>query len=227
MTGLRSLPIPTLDLYEVAHLAGGPARVTDTAVVALLERGLLGADADGRLQAVGPSAGHPVEAAVLDAVGPRARRSAASLHWRLADDPRIVAVGERLAGEGLLRRNPVARLRAGWPRLLRTGAGRQLLEQWQTAPPSGVGSPGALRVALSGPPALADLERRTAVFGADDPRPAPRRGSNRPWHVQDHARAVSSSAYGGAAFAGGDVGGAGWGGGDGGCGGGDGGGGGC
>jgi hypothetical protein len=226
MTGPRTLVHTTLDLYEVAHLAGGPERVADTAVVALLGRGLLRLDTACRLQAVGPVGGHPVEAALLEAVGPRARRSAASVRGRLALDPRIVAVGERLTAAGLLRRNPMARLRSGWPCLVRTGAGRRLLAQWQVEPPAAVGSDTAVRVALAGHAGMGDRELRDSVFGTPL-RPTPRSRGGRPWHAGHHARVTPYSAGGGGVTAdGGGWGGGGWGG-DGGCGGGDGGGGGC
>lgn len=190
MTGPGALQPTALDLYEVAHLAGGPPRVTDTAVVVLLERGLLSVDGGGRLHVARPVVGHPVERAVLHAVGPRPGHLAASLHWRLAEDPSIAAGADRLTSEGLLRSNPVARRRAAWPRRLRTRAGRRLLEQWRTAPPAGIGSSGAVRVALRGPEAMTDRVLRDSVFGADEERSAPRRGGNRPWHVGSRAHAA-------------------------------------
>ena len=115
MTGPRTLLPTTLHVYDVAHLAGGPERVADTAVVALLGRGLLRVDPAGRLQAVGRPGGwgvrHPAEAAVLDAVGPRPRWSATTVRRQVTADPRVAALGRQLAAEGLLCRNPLARLR--------------------------------------------------------------------------------------------------------------------
>jgi hypothetical protein len=67
------------DVYDVACLAGGPRRVVDTALVALLVTGRVRAVAPGELQVVEPRRRHPVEAAVLDAVGARGRRSARRL----------------------------------------------------------------------------------------------------------------------------------------------------
>jgi uncharacterized protein (TIGR04222 family) len=73
MTGTH-VPLLRSDLYEIAYLAGGPRRVVETAVVALVENGRLRVDrATGRLHVVDASRRHPVEAVVLDAVGPRGR----------------------------------------------------------------------------------------------------------------------------------------------------------
>ena len=57
-----------LDLYDLAWLAGGPDRVVDTALVALLRSGRIRAHAPGVLATVALARRHPVEAAVLDAV---------------------------------------------------------------------------------------------------------------------------------------------------------------
>lgn len=219
MTGPRTLLPIDLDLYDLAYLAGGPARVADTAVVVLLERGLLRVDPAGRLAAVGRVAGRPVEAAVLDTLGARPLRSAATLTWRLAEDPRVIAVGDRLVRDGLLRRNPLARLWAGSPRLVRTGAGRRALEQ--ADPARAVGSTDGLAVALHGPAAMGDRVLRDSVSGTDSPRAIPRARGSRRRHGDDSAPLAPYTAWG---FAGGD--GGSWGGGDGGggCGGGDGGG---
>ena len=45
---------PNLDLYEVAYLAGGPDRVVDTAVVALVRSGRVRVHSAGQLATVGP-----------------------------------------------------------------------------------------------------------------------------------------------------------------------------
>src|SRR5688500_17785335 len=67
MTAFR----PDLDLYALAYLAGGPQRVVDTALVALVESGRVRVHAPGELAAAVPDRRHPVEAAVLDAIGAR------------------------------------------------------------------------------------------------------------------------------------------------------------
>ena len=58
----------TADLYALACLAGGPERAVDTAVVTLLLDGRLRAEETGALGTMALRYGHPVEAAVLDAV---------------------------------------------------------------------------------------------------------------------------------------------------------------
>lgn len=222
MTGPRTLLPTILDVYEVAHLAGGPERVADTAVVTLLGRGLLRVDPAGRLHAVGRPGSHPAEAAVLEAAGPRPRWSAATVCRRVAEDPRVVSVGERLAAEGLLRRNPLARLREGWPRLLRTGAGRRALDQWAADRFLAGGGTEAAEVALHGTARMGDRVLHDSVFGAPPRRPSPRAWGGVPRYADSHG---SSTGYLGWGYTGGDGGwsGGGWGG-DGGCGGGDGGG---
>ena len=54
-----------LDLYDIAYLAGGPERVVDTALVALVESGRVRVHAPGELAAAVPDRRHPVEAACL------------------------------------------------------------------------------------------------------------------------------------------------------------------
>ncbi len=72
MTGVH-VPLLGSDLYGVAYLAGGPRRAVEAAVVALIEDGRLRVTpATAELHVVDPRRRHPVEAAVLDAAGPRA-----------------------------------------------------------------------------------------------------------------------------------------------------------
>jgi hypothetical protein len=221
MTGSGTTLRTHHDVYDVAQLAGGLARVVDAAVSGLLEQGRLRVDGTGRLQALG-TATHPVEVAVLDLAGPRPRRSLQTIRVRAHDDPRITAVAERLLAQGLLRRNPLAGWSSSWPAHLRTAAGRRVLAEWSSTPPAGVRG---LDVALGGPQRMADRVLAETVFG-----PVPRPPARRTGRRADVADArVSSWAYGGWVGGwGGDGGGGGWGGdGGGGCGGGDGGGGGC
>src|SRR3954468_2302523 len=125
---------PQLDLYEVAFLAGGPDRVVDTAVVALVESGRITVLAPGQLAAVDPGRRDPVEAAVLDAVGTRGHRSIDTVVFRLAGDDRIVDIGRRLRTDGLLSRRPALGRRDGGPPA-RTAAGRRLLRALLAEPP--------------------------------------------------------------------------------------------
>ena len=218
------VPLLRSDLYEIAYLAGGPRRVVETAVVALVENGRLRVDrATGRLHVVDPSRRHPVEAVVLDAVGPRGR-SFGGLVWRARSDPRLATVADGLARDGLLtRRGGVgAREPSFWTLSGLTRAGRAALRQVRQSPPSppATGGSAALAVALAGPSAW-DVELHTAVFDPPPPYlPTPPGQSVREVR-RSHSGAYAHGGSGG--WAGG-----GWGGGFGGdCGGGGGGDGGC
>ncbi|MCW2633948.1 MAG: hypothetical protein JWQ99_315 [Blastococcus sp.] len=85
-----------LDIYDIAFLAGGPARVVDTAVVALLRTRRLRLQSPGHLVTADLSRRHPVEAAVLDAVGPTGHRSVDTIRRRVLDDERLLEVERRL-----------------------------------------------------------------------------------------------------------------------------------
>ncbi|WP_448641119.1 TIGR04222 domain-containing membrane protein [Geodermatophilus sp. URMC 63] len=156
------------DVYDVATLAGGPHRVVDTALVALASTGRVRAVAPGELQVVDPRRRHPVEAAVLDAVGARGRRSVDTVHWRALGDERVTAIGRRLHDAGLLGRV-----------LGPTAAGRRLLRELRAA----VG-PGDLvrRVALDGREQVTDPALHAAVF--EPPRhPVLPGGGTAPWEL--------------------------------------------
>ena len=170
------VPLLHADLYEVAYLAGGPRRVVETAVVALIEDGRLRVDRPtGRLHVVDPHRRHPVEAVVLDAVGARGR-PVWELVRRARSDPRLATVADGLARDGLLtRRGGVdARERSFWTLSGLTRAGRAALRQVRQSPPSppATGGSAALAVALAGPSAW-DVELHTAVFDPPPPDPVP------------------------------------------------------
>src|SRR3954470_1323817 len=142
----------SVDLYDIAYLAGGHIRVADTVVVALVERGQLRVAPDGQLSVIRLGRRHPVEAAALDAIGTRGWRSVDSVRWRFEDDPRLSGIAERLAQDGLLR--PTIMPFPGRRRLVhRTRAGRQLLRRLRTQPPADAvpGGTSAPLVALDGP----------------------------------------------------------------------------
>jgi hypothetical protein len=219
MTGTH-VPLLRSDLYEIAYLAGGPRRVVETAVVALVENGRLRVDrATGRLHVVDPHRRHPVEAVVLDAVGPRGR-SVWGLVWRARSDPRLATVADGLARDGLLtRRGGVdARERSFWTLSGLTRAGRAALRQVRQSPPSPpvTGGNPALEVALGGPSAWG-AELHTAVFDPAPPGPDPSSRADAGAARYHHVRYVSGADGGGwGGGFGGDCGGGG-GGGDGGC----------
>ncbi len=217
MTGTHTQTLRS-DLYEVAYLAGGPRRVIETAMVALVEAGRLRVERPtGLLHVVDPRGRHPVEAAVLDAVGPRGR-SAWGLVRRARSDARLASVADGLARDGLLspRGGVHAPERSFWTLSGLTRAGRAALRQARQGPPV-TGGRGALAVALAGPNAW-DAELLAAVF--DPPRPylpaGPAggvRGAHRSSYV-GYTDGGSAAGWGGGF--GGDCGGGGGGGGDGG-----------
>jgi hypothetical protein len=161
----------SVDLYDIAYLAGGHIRVADTVVVALVERGQLRVAPDGQLSVIRLGRRHPVEAAALDAIGTRGWRSVDSVRWRFEDDPRLTGIAERLAEDGLLR--PKIMPFPGRQRRLgcRTRAGRQLLRRLRTEPPADAvaGGTSALLVALDGPERMSNPRRRAEVFAPPSP----------------------------------------------------------
>jgi hypothetical protein len=150
-----------LDLYDMAFLAGGPDRVVDTALVLLVESGRVRVHAPGQLAVVEPGRRHPVEAALLDAVGIRGHRSVDTVRWRLTGDERITALGRSLAAAGLLRR--ALRGREAWSP---TRAGRDALHELAARPPVDPALDGgsALLVALRGREAMPDSALRARIF---------------------------------------------------------------
>ena len=156
-----------LDLYDVAFLAGGLIRVVDTALVDLVATGRVRVHSPGELAVADPSRRHPVEAAVLDAVGTQGHRSVDTIRWRLEDDERLQAIGRRLTDSGLLHRVPWPRgSRPGRPRLTRTRAGNGALgvvAAARAADPSHDPT-GAFLVAVHGIAAMPDPALRAAIF---------------------------------------------------------------
>jgi hypothetical protein len=156
---------PQLDVYDIAYLAAGPDRVVDTALVALVETGRVRVQPPGQLTVAELARRHPVEAAVLDAVGTRGHRSVDVVRWRLADDDRVFAIGRRLVAAGLLSRWVLGRRRTG--RLpVPTTAGRQVLRDLAADPPTDPASDGgtSVLVALHGRDRLSDELRRSLIF---------------------------------------------------------------
>ena len=149
-----------VDVYEAAYLAGGAARVVDTAIVALVRAGRVRVHSPGELATAEPTRRHPVEAAVLDGIGPVGHRSVDTIRWRLADDQRIGDVGRRLRQEGLLRRR-VTVLRRDAASASASRSGRRLLSRlWDERG----ATDDAWRVALGGRAAMPDERLRAAIF---------------------------------------------------------------
>jgi hypothetical protein len=169
-----------LDLYEVAYLAGGPERAVDAALVALVQTGRIRVHSPGRFATVGLSRRHPVEAAVLDAIGQAGHRSIDTILWRLGDDERLLDVEARLRRAGLLRSGRWLGHRHSVDRRLtvRTPFGRHTLRRLAAEPPEDRVAPGtaAMAVALGGRDRLPDRELCAAVFeGPREVRPLHRR----------------------------------------------------
>jgi hypothetical protein len=169
-----------LDLYEIAYLAGGPERAVDTALVALVQTGRIRVHSPGRFAAAGLSRRHPVEAAVLDAIGQAGHRSVDTILWRLADDERLLDVEDRLRKAGLLRRGRWLGRRHTVDRrlMVRTAAGRLTLRRLSAEQPTDLVAAGtdAMAVALDGRTRRRDRELCAAVFeGPREVRPFHRR----------------------------------------------------
>jgi hypothetical protein len=186
-----TVPVGTdLDLYDVAFLAGGPARVVDTAVVALLHTGRLRLHSPGRLATADLSRRHPVEAAVLDAVGPTGHRSVDTIRWRVLEDARLRDVEQRLRGRGLIGRAGLTGLRPGSPSVAPSRAGRRVLTEVGDLP--GVDAE-AMRVARGGRAAMRDKLLRAAIFEPPDTTQAIPRGRRR--SPRDHSDDPQIAAY--------------------------------
>jgi hypothetical protein len=171
---MRTTPValPQLDVYDIAYLAGGPARVVDAVVVALVRAGRVRIHSPGQLATTELSRRHPVEAAVLDAVGPTGHRSVDTIHWRVADDDRLLEVGRRLRSAGLLGRSGASlRVVRGRRALAPTRVGRRVLRELRTEP--ALGDAEAMRVALGGREAMTDPRLREEIFERVLPPVAP------------------------------------------------------
>lgn len=185
-----------LDVYEIACLAGGAVGMVDTALVALVESGRVRVTAPGCLVTSSLVRRHPVEAAVLDAIGPSGHRSVETVRWRLATDDRVLAVERRLRDAGLLGPGgtvlPAAR-RSRW-RLAPTYAGRHLLHELRDDPPVDTVAPGtsAMTVALNGRGRMPDQALCASIFEPPPTRITLETGAPAP-HALDHAEGVHAA----------------------------------
>jgi hypothetical protein len=173
---------PALDVYDIAFLAGGANRAVETAIVALVRGGRLRVHSPGQLATSELSRRHPVEAAVLDAVGPTGHRSIDTICWRLAEDDRLLDIGKRLHKAGLLGRlgGALSMLHHDRRALAPTRAGQRVLRE--AGEHSALGDPEAVRVALGGRDAMADRKLRADIFE----RPTTTLGVGRPGHRSRH-----------------------------------------
>ena len=120
-----------LDVYEAAFLAGGPDRVVETALVALVETGRARVQRAGQLSVVDDRSRHPVEDAVLAAIGPHGYRQFEVVRWMAGKDERLTALAERLRRDGL-----ISGIVLPWPprRAVLTAAGRRTLRRLRADP---------------------------------------------------------------------------------------------
>lgn len=107
----KRLPAPppgTLGLYDLAYLAGGPARTADVAFLAAQARGTLSIAGNGQVAVQRADTADALAADVVGAVqAGGAGANLASARAALADRPSVRAARDRLFGLGFL--NPAAR----------------------------------------------------------------------------------------------------------------------
>jgi hypothetical protein len=139
---------------------------------------------------------HPVEAAVLDAIGPTGTRSVDTVRWRLTADARILDVPRHLRDAGLTGPGgpmvPPAR-RSRW-RTVPTYAGRHLLHELRDSPPADDVTAGteAVTVALHGRERMADQALCASIFEPPPTRITLETGTPAP-HALDHAEGVHAA----------------------------------
>ncbi|MEV5596614.1 TIGR04222 domain-containing membrane protein [Streptomyces sp. NPDC052496] len=108
---VRATPRPkprrasTYQLWEIAFLAGGPARVADAAIAGMHQDGRIAVGGPGVVSVRQAVAYDPVETAVLDSLARIPDGALDTLRRHVMRSPAVQAVGDRLAGLGLLR-NP-------------------------------------------------------------------------------------------------------------------------
>src|SRR3954454_4873257 len=167
-----------LDVYEAAYLAGGPDRVVETALVGLVETGGVRVQRAGQLSVVDDRPRHPIEDAVLAAIGPHGYRQFELVRWMAGKDERLTALTERLRRNGL-----VSGIELPWwrRRVLLTAAGRRTLRRLRADPTLTDAAAGtsAVKVALNGTEQMLDREQRDAVF--HPPGPHRQRRHSRRW----------------------------------------------
>ena len=102
-----------LTIHEIAYLSGGPARVVDASVVALIDAERIRVSRGGTLTHLGGSGEDPVQQAVLRSFGKRGTVRLSAVAGEAHKAPEVAAVAARLHAAGLLL-IPEQRLRLRW-----------------------------------------------------------------------------------------------------------------
>ncbi|MGY6654299.1 TIGR04222 domain-containing membrane protein [Amycolatopsis sp. TRM77291] len=107
--GTVSGPEPTV--YELAYLAGGPDRVVDTAIAALVDRGTLRVSSTKQLQLTGPLPADPIEKAVAKGARPGYNATTRGIRDRLRMSGPMQALAKGLQERGLVVADRSPRIR--------------------------------------------------------------------------------------------------------------------
>lgn len=99
----HSAPAGSLGLYDIAYLTGGPRRVVETSVAALIESGKLRPARDGAVRVVGdPVADDTVDQAVLTDAARYRHRTLSLLFTAVSEQDAPRGFGRALAAQGYL-----------------------------------------------------------------------------------------------------------------------------
>lgn len=108
--GHSNQPVRSLDMDELAYLAGGPRRVVETAVARLLTAGELRTSRRGTVQATSATSSlNPVDRAVITDSQRYTNRTVNLMIPAVAKDDAVTAIGRRLEEMGLVVHPDVAK----------------------------------------------------------------------------------------------------------------------
>ncbi|SDM68241.1 TIGR04222 domain-containing protein [Lentzea albidocapillata subsp. violacea] len=108
--GHSTQPVRSLDMDELAYLAGGPRRVVETAVARLLTAGELRPSRRGTVQATSTMQSlNPVDRAVVTDCQRYTNRTVNLMIPAVAEDGVVTAIGQRLEAMGLVVNPAVAK----------------------------------------------------------------------------------------------------------------------
>ncbi len=108
--GRSDQPVRSLDMDELAYLAGGPRRVVETSIARLLTAGELRTSRRGTVQATSTtSSRNPVDRAVITDSQRYTNRTVHLMIRTLVEDDTVTAIGRRLEDMGLVVSPAVAK----------------------------------------------------------------------------------------------------------------------